>query len=251
MAERFYCPTVTGTHVVLEGSEAHHLIHVMRAAVGDRVILFDGQGHEYLCEVEKISKRDATLQVLERRTIDRELPFSLTVATPLPKGDRQRVLVEKLTELGVTAFVPLITERTVVRPEKDIVIRLTRIVIEASKQCGRNRLMMVAEPQPWSSFLEAVNPAAARYLAHPVESGEHERFGASQKGTLFLDEKEERGPIVIAIGPEGGFTSAEMEAARTRGWHLLDLGPRILRVETAAIALAALFGISRQITRWG
>lgn len=250
MAERFYCPTVTGTHVVLEGSEAHHLIHVMRAAVGDYVTLFDGQGHEYLCEVEKISKRDATLQVLERRTIDRELPFSLTVAAPLPKGDRQRVLVEKLSELGVTAFVPLITERTVVRPEKDVVIRLTRIVIEASKQCGRNRLMMVAEPQPWSSFLEAVNPAAARYLAHPVESGERERLEAFQKGTLLADEKQESGPIVIAVGPEGGFTSAEVEAARTRGWHLLDLGPRILRVETAAIALAALFGTSHQVTRW-
>ncbi|MEJ5342625.1 MAG: 16S rRNA (uracil(1498)-N(3))-methyltransferase [Thermogutta sp.] len=250
MAERFYCPTVTGERAVLEGSEAHHLIHVMRAAAGDDVIVFDGQGHEYLCKVEKISRRDATLKVLERRTVERELPFSLTVAAPLPKGDRQRVVVEKLTELGVTTFVPLVTERTVVRPEKDVVARLTRIVIEASKQCGRNRLMMVAEPESWSSFLEAVDPAAAKYLAHPVESGERERLEAFQKGTLLADEKQESVPIVIAVGPEGGFTDAEVEAARTRGWHLLDLGPRILRVETAAIALAALFGTSHQVTRW-
>ncbi|MGB9690141.1 RsmE family RNA methyltransferase [Thermogutta sp.] len=250
MAERFFCPTMTGTEAVLEGPEAHHLIHVMRARVGDRVNLFDGLGNEYLCEVEKIGKRNVTLRVLERCAIERELPFSLTVAAPLPKGDRQRMLVEKLTELGVTALVPLVTERTVVRPGKDVVNRLGRIVIEASKQCGRNRLMTITEPQAWESFLETIEPTAAKYLAHPRESAKREGLPSSEEGMPFGSEKLEQVPVFIAVGPEGGFTSAEVDAARSRGWHLLDLGPRIMRVETAAIALAALLGVGREIVRW-
>src|SRR5947208_3239323 len=112
MSERFYinCPLQIGS-VTLEGAEAHHLAAVCRLRAGDAVCLFNGDGHEYPARVESIQRRALVeIEVLDRATPDRELPFHLEVAAPLPKGDRAQFLVEKLTELGVKTFVPLITE---------------------------------------------------------------------------------------------------------------------------------------------
>src|SRR5262249_62180235 len=117
---------------------------------------------------------DAEIRIIERREIDRELPFELVVAVALPKGDRQRWLVEKLTELGVTTMVPLITERSVAQPNGSALERLNRAVIEAAKQCGRNRLMMIAQPQAWGDWISQSairNPQSEietlRLVAHP------------------------------------------------------------------------------------
>src|SRR6478609_1438469 len=111
MSERFYSPhPITAGCMMLDGPEAHHLLHVMRASVGDEVTLFDDSGAEFKATVETLRRADAELRIIERREIDRELPFELVVGVALPKGDRQKWLVEKLTELGVTALVPLITE---------------------------------------------------------------------------------------------------------------------------------------------
>src|SRR5688572_21649634 len=110
MSERFFsAKPVTSDRVQLDGPEAHHLLHVMRASVGDAVTLFDGGGAEFAAVVETLRRADADLRIIERREISRELPFPLTVGVALPKGDRQKWLVEKLTELGVSALVPLTT----------------------------------------------------------------------------------------------------------------------------------------------
>jgi 16S rRNA (uracil1498-N3)-methyltransferase len=235
MSERFFlADPITTNRVMLDGPEAHHLLHVMRASVGDHVTLFDASGAEFTAIVEILRRSDAELRVTARREVDRELSFSLTLGVALPKGDRQKWLVEKLTELGVTTLVPLTTERSVAQPNENAIERLQRSVVEAAKQCGRNRLMKIAAPQAWNDWLSQSaihNPQSEveprRFIAHPSGSslGELDR---SQTAATYL-----------TIGPEGGLTDSEVATAAAAGWQTVSLGPRILRVETAAIALAA------------
>jgi 16S rRNA (uracil1498-N3)-methyltransferase len=228
MSERFFSPhPITAGGMMLDGPEAHHLLHVMRASVGDEVTLFDGSGAEFKATVVTLRRTDAELRIVERNEIDRELSFPLVVGVALPKGDRQKWLVEKLTELGVTTLVPLITERCVAQPAAAALDRLRRSIIEAAKQCGRNRLMKITDPQPWASWIVGDEIATRRFVAHP--------------NGLPLSKLNHSQPIPthLAIGPEGGFTDAEIAAALAAGWQQVSLGPRILRVETAAIALAA------------
>jgi len=218
-------------HVVLDGPEAHHLLHVMRAARGDEITLFDGSGLEYRARIETLARASVELAVLEQLAADRELPFSLTLGAALPKGDRQKWLVEKATELGVTRLVPLVAERGVAQPTDSALERLRRSVIEASKQCGRNRLMESAEPLAWNEFIGAAPATATRLVAHP--------------GGQTCDGQQRRAEgVYLGVGPEGGLTDAEADVAVASGWQLIDLGPRILRVETAALALAGLVGLS-------
>jgi 16S rRNA (uracil1498-N3)-methyltransferase len=227
MSERFYInwPLAPGV-VALEGAEAHHLATVCRFRAGDAVCLFNGDGHEYPARILTASRRHVEIEILGRESPERELPFRLEVAAPLPKGDRAQFLVEKLTELGVAAFVPLATQRSVVHPRESKREKLQRYVIEASKQCRRNLLMEVLEMTPWDTYVRRPDLPARRLIAHP---------GA--RGTLR--DLPGQTPIAVAVGPEGGLTDEELELARSGGWTAIDLGPRILRVETAAIVLAA------------
>jgi 16S rRNA (uracil1498-N3)-methyltransferase len=280
MAERFYIPyTPEGDVAILEGAESHHLARVMRAKQGDRLILFDGTGVEYQAEIEEIGKRETTLRILERDTPDRELPFELTLGAPLPKGDRQRWLIEKLTELGCTRFTPLTTERSVARPNEKSIEKLRRYVIEATKQCRRTRLMEIAEPMSWADWIASPPDGSLQLIAHPVEKKGTGSSGAqlqracppfsvgdastgkrgtdasgalSQSRYTSQTEKVDRHveysePVpfsscsrFITLGPEGGFTSDEVKTARAKGWKMIDLGPRILRLETAAVVLVTL-----------
>lgn len=231
MPDRFFVDRpLSLQRVLLSGTEAHHLAHVLRARVGAEVILFDGGGAEFLARVRQVGRKAVELEVVERRDVDRELPFRLTLAVALPKGERQRWLVEKAVELGVTCLVPLITARGVVQVFESRGTRLERAVIEASKQCGRNRLMNVAPATELRQFLLSAPGTAERWIAHP-----------SPPAAPLADDGMRTGDdIYCAIGPEGGFTELEIELAADSGWQPIYLGPRILRVETAAIALAAL-----------
>jgi 16S rRNA (uracil1498-N3)-methyltransferase len=235
MAERFYvnCELKPGP-VHLQGAEAHHLAVVCRLRPGDAVCLFNGDGRQYPARVEEVGKRAASLEVLAVEEPSRELPFRLEIAAPLPRGDRAQFLLEKLTELGVAAFVPLHTVRSVVHPRETKLDKLQRHVIEASKQCGRNVLLQVRPMVDWSEFCTSADLPEQRILAHP---------GGEKRGQrAFPLDKKHAVPFLAAVGPEGGFTDDEVALASAAGWRVLDLGPRILRVETAAIALAVLLG---------
>jgi 16S rRNA (uracil1498-N3)-methyltransferase len=230
MADRFYVNSELGPGlvVVVRGPEAHHLATVCRLRAGNAVCLFNGDGYEYPACIIEVTRKDVTVEVRSREaTTCRELPFSLHLGAPLPKGDRGWFLVEKLTELGVTALTILQTERSVVAVREAKRDKLERYVIEASKQCGRNVLMRIAV-RPLSEFLHDNRLVGQRLLAHP--GGEPAvAETASPRGT----------DVVAAVGPEGGFTDDEVAEALAAGWRAIDLGPRILRVETAAILLAA------------
>jgi 16S rRNA (uracil1498-N3)-methyltransferase len=233
MADRYFVESpIEGGLARLVGGEAHHLAHVMRAKVGHEITLFDGSGAEFLARVERIERAEIVLAVLDRREENRELPFELTLAVALPKGDRRRWLVEKAVELGVTRLVPLEVERAI---GQDVgAARLRQTVIEASKQCGRNRLLEIAQPAPLTNVLDGTGHDALRLIAHTDDAPGRELLGD------VLARQPIASRVALAIGPEGGFTDRELQLARADGWTAISLGPRILRVETAALAAAAI-----------
>jgi len=269
MTQRYFCSQpVRGSEATLSGPEAHHLAHVMRGKPGERVVLFDGSGAEFAAEVRTIGRRQVRLAVLGRREVDRELPVGIVLGVAMPKGDRQRWLVEKAVELGVCRLVPLLSARAVARPTAGALQRWRRAVVEASKQCGRNRLMEIAEPVSWQEFVGQGGDAVRRLLAHPSDAWPVASWAAAEGPSGNADTEKNFFPcrrvdsllaelqtvvqetaepsaskppatLVLAVGPEGGFSQEEVQLACERGFELLDLGPRILRVETAAVALAA------------
>lgn len=237
MADRYYVETpIDGPQACLTGAEAHHLAHVMRAKPGTEVTLFDGRGAQFSARVERVGRSEIELAILVRSEISKEMTTLVTLGVALPKGDRQRWLVEKAVELGVARLVPLETDRSD-RESPTGSERLRRAVIEASKQCGRNRLMEIATPQRLPDFLAAPFPGEPssedrRLLAQPGAPDCRELLTALTPGVT--------GRIALVVGPEGGFREAELVRAIAPGWQPVGLGPRILRIETAAIALAAI-----------
>jgi 16S rRNA (uracil1498-N3)-methyltransferase len=225
MADRFYVnsPFAVGP-VTLEGAEAHHLVAVRRFRPGDCVCLFNGDGREYPAEIVAVAKKCVELQVTGVHEPEREAGFRLEVAAPLPKGDRAQFLLEKLTELGATSFTPLQTVRSVVHPRETKLDKLQRYVIEASKQCGRNILVRVEPLVEWRRYCRKDDLPRLRILGHTK--------GKSNSWNSGED-------VALAVGPEGGFTEEELAEGNAAGWRLVSLGPRILRVETAALALVA------------
>jgi len=230
MADRDYSRTpISENSTVLDGPEAHHLIHVMRAKTGMEVVLFDGTGVEFDAEITRVGRADVELAVGDRKEIDRELPTKIVLAVALPKGDRQRWLIEKAVELGISHLVPLETTRSVVTATPQALKRLQRTVIEASKQCGRNRLMEIGLSRSWVDLVAASQEGETRVLAHPSTPSERKAVRPVTSGS-----------VTLAIGPEGGFTEEEVSRAVDAGWQAVSLGPRILRIETAAVLLTAM-----------
>lgn len=233
MGQRFFVDSpVDSDRVTITGSEAHHVINVMRAAVGDQVTLFDGSGSEFQAQIQSLKKNAVDLLIVDQRSSNRELPSPLTVAVALPKGDRQKWLVEKLVELGTSTLIPLVTERSVAQPVTQALSRLQRTVIEASKQCGRNQLMKIEPPQTVTECIALATDSSRRIFAHvqadPVESSiDHHFSNLPELG------------VVLAVGPEGGWTEEEVEQFREAQWQPASMGSRVLRIETAAIALVA------------
>ena len=227
MSERFFITTPpAGGRAMLDGDEARHLARVLRARVGDTVVLFDGQGRSWPARVTAIGRAEVELATGEPR-VEVTSGRVLTVAVALPKGERQKWLVEKLTELGVAKLVPLVTERGVAEATPAAVERMQRGVIEASKQCGRDTLLAIGPPATVAEIVAAKPAAAIGLVADPG--------GASLDPAGWHDHAE----VIGLVGPEGGFTPAELERADQAGWRRVALAPHVLRIETAAVALAA------------
>ena len=246
MTQRYFLDTPIGqaTSVLLQGSEAQHLTRVMRGKCGDRVELFDGSGWQWIAEIVDVGRNEATLKILSIEEVDLEPALVLTVGIALPKGDRQKWIIEKLVELGVTTVIPLTTSRGVAQPVDKALVRLRNHVISASKQCGRNRLLEIGEVASLEAFLQRT--AENRFIAHPksAQMGVNNTVAETPReqeacNISIRDIQLESGDAVVAIGPEGGFSAEEATAAAQLQWKIVDMGPRILRIETAALAFAA------------
>jgi 16S rRNA (uracil1498-N3)-methyltransferase len=228
---RFYCPSPPSDGVYrLSAHEAKHLGRVCRLGAGDEVEIFDGRGFATCARVIALGNDWVDLTVLGEPMPEQAPPFALVLASAAPKADRLDWLVEKATELGVARWIPIISDRSVVEPGSGKLARLERTVVEASKQCGRARLMAIDPPARWSSVVGAFD-GSQRYLADAqgIRPSRIDRIPAGQD-------------VVLAVGPEGGFTPQEREQAAGAGWQAICLGVNTLRIETAAVAgIAGLF----------
>lgn len=230
MSNRYFIETpLEAGEYQLDGPEGHHLANVMRCKQGDVVTLFCGDGREAKATVLESGKRDVRLEVATPKPVDREPRIHLHIGCAFPKGDRADFLIEKLTELGVAELTPLISERGVVKIGADKLPKLRRQVIEACKQCGRNRLMEIHPARKFDDWLGT--KAESRFVLHP---GGHSWSG---------ERKMLRDTAAVTIGPEGGLSSEEVAKAWNGGWTPLGLGKAILRIESAAMAIAALVSL--------
>lgn len=233
MSERFYLPgDLAQPDLVLEGSEAHHLAHVLRLRAGQSVVLFDGRGAEVDATITAVSKREVRLEPGTVRQLTDVPGLRLTLAVAPPKGDRFRWLVEKATELGVERLIPLRTTRSVVDPRDAKLDKLRQTVIAACKQSGRARLMAIDETTDLESLRATraaqAATASATLLLHPEAPPLREQLRGVE------------GELLLVIGPEGGFTPEELEQADSSGFPRGALGHTILRTETAALAGASI-----------
>lgn len=228
MSERFFSavPPVAG-RAMLGGDEARHLTRVLRAQVGDEVTLFDGRGRAWVARILRIARSEVELSTGEPSESASPSRPVVTLAVALPKGERQKWLVEKLTELGVARLVPLVTERGVAAATPAAIERLERAVIEACKQCGRDFLMEIGPPRSIAELVGAAPAGVPRIIATP---------GGGPFAAAIPPIASE---ILALVGPEGGFTPDEVATARAAGCEPVSLGRHVLRVETAAIAVAA------------
>ena len=230
MSDRFFTDsTFVDDQITLADDQAHHLINVMRAKLGDEVVLFDAQGNEYQTQIVDVAKKRLTLKRTATARPERKLATNITIVAALPKGDRQKFLIEKLVELGVAKFIPLTTPRSVAQVNAKVLSRIERQIIEATKQCRRSYLMEVSEAKTMSEVLAEFDAANQRcFIAHPYDA-------QPMKAVAGEDSSKE---CVWLIGPEGGFADEEVAQAIAAGWQAISFGEIILRVETAALLAA-------------
>ena len=225
VSARFYSPDPPRDGKLhLLADEARHLSRVCRFGVGDVVEVFDGNGGASRAQVVKIDNDRVELTVVGAAIPDRPAPLRLTLASAVPKGDRFDWLVEKATELGIERMIPIVTERSVVTPGDPKLERLRRAIVEASKQCGRNQLMVLEPLSRWE-HLVGTCPGAIKLLADPTGIPPRQWPGITP-GRL----------VVLAVGPEGGFTDQERQIADQMGWLAISLSVNTLRIETAGLA---------------
>lgn len=230
MGERFFLDgPPRSAAATLVGDEARHLVRVLRAKPGDEVVVFAGTGCEWPARVAGITRDTVDLELGPARA-DPPVAAPLTLAVALPKGDRQKWLVEKLTELGIARLVPLATARGVAEATDAARDRLRRAVIEACKQCGRNTLLEITAPVTPRQLVAGVAPPTRLVLAAPA-------------GPPLITATAD--PVVGLVGPEGGFTPEELAVFAAAGAVPARLAPHVLRVETAAVALAAALQAAR------
>lgn len=233
--ERFYYPSLPKEgEVWVKGDEAHHMLHVLRLKPGQRVYLFDGRGMEATARILETWKDKARLEVEDSAQINREARVAITLAFSIPKGHRAEMLVEKACELGVRGLVPIECQRSVVKLKQEGSKKLEkwrRIAVEASKQCGRTYVTEVEGMTSFSVLLEETRRHELALLASPGPD--------ARPLKEVVREHPEIQTLLCITGPEGGFTAEEVERARGAGCLEVGVGPRILRAETAAIALVS------------
>jgi 16S rRNA (uracil1498-N3)-methyltransferase len=231
---RFYIPPHAWKpdQLALDAAETHHALDVLRMKSGDRATVFNGQGAEATVEIAAVEKEQVALRKL---TMGKSAPVvcALTLAQAIPKGKNMDLIVEKATELGAAAIVPLLSERTIVKAEEGEAVakrdKWQRVAIEAAKQCGQNWVPVVATPQTPKEFFQAGEKFDLMLIASLQPDSRGLKQVLADLGAKKL------GRVLILVGPEGDFTPAEINLAKNSGCQPITLGPIILRTETAAI----------------
>lgn len=234
---RIYYPfeLSTDTLVTLTDDATNHLANVLRVKTGQAVVLFNGDGSEYSAELVEVSKRKVVVRIDSKISISIESPLSIHLGQGISRGDRMEWVIQKSVELGVTDITPLITERCGVRLSKQRWSKKhdqwKKLVISACEQCGRNVLPVLHAPSLFADWIN-LSTNQVRLTLHPRAEKAFRHVTMPPAGARLL------------IGPEGGFSEQEIYQTEQGGFKTIQLGPRILRTETAAItAISALQAI--------
>lgn len=212
--------------ITLDAQQQHYLLRVLRLGNGDRFIALDGAGNSWLAEITAQSA-----QIIEPVAIKTELSVSLTLITALPKGSGYEQVVRCCTELGVSNFMPVISDRTILKPSSNKVQRWRKIAIEAAEQSERQIVPNVFEPENFTLAINRLSTNQGKYIC--VARGDAPTLWSCLS-------KQTQSEIVIATGCEGGWTDAEVEKAIAVGCQPVSLGDRILRAITAPVVASSL-----------
>jgi 16S rRNA (uracil1498-N3)-methyltransferase len=239
---RFYCPLplISGQVVDLPPTAARH-VQVLRMQPGHSLTLFNGEGGEFIAEVQHMGRSDVRVVVGQHRDVECEAAVQVHLAVGMPANERMDWLVEKATELGVHRITPLMTERSVIRLTGERAEKKQAhwqaVAASASEQCGRNRVPLIDAPERLDAWL--ARQTAQADVVHGVLS-----LHASTQPLTVMRANAAQKSWVLLNGPEGGLTDAEDAAARAKGFVALSLGERVLRAETAALGALALLTLT-------
>lgn len=240
---KFFTPkeNFSETEARILGDDVKHIYKVLRLADGEKVVINNCNGEEFLGEVKSVEKTEVIISIIEKLDINNESEVKIHLFQGLPKSQKMDLIVQKGTELGITEFIPTLTCRVDVKLKGDFkkLDRLNRIVLEAAKQSKRTIVPKVVEPVAFEEVLNKINDMDLMLI--PYENAEN--FGIK---TLFKELREKNTDlksiknIGVLVGPEGGFEESEISTLKEKGAYIITLGSRILRTETAGFVAASL-----------
>lgn len=224
---------INGENAYIEGSDVNHIVNVLRMKPGEELLISVKGDWDYLCKIIDIETDRVNLKVLESME-QRELPVNITLLQGIPKSDKLEMIIQKAVELGVSEIIPVKTKRVVVKiDEKKADTKVNRwnaIAESAAKQSKRSIIPKVSEPMSIDNALEIVKDFGVKLIPYENADG-------IDKTRKILDSMDKTKNIAVFIGPEGGFEEAEVEKIKNSGFEVITLGKRILRTETAGLAL--------------
>lgn len=223
--------TISNQEAIITGSDYKHIVKVLRLKPGDEVLLFDETSYEHVGKIVEINKTEIRVEILTSTEVKVESDTKITLLHGIPKGSKMEVIIEKATELGVNAIVPVVTERSQVR-ETNKALRWQRIARESSKQCGRVTAPTIHEVIGFDDCGIYCRGSDLRLICY-----EHSKTKLSD---YIKNASQPPITVIIFIGPEGGFSESEINLATEWGFSPIGLGPRILRTETASVVAVAL-----------
>lgn len=224
---------INGENAYIEGSDVNHIVNVLRMKPGEELLISVKGDWDYLCKIVDIETDRVNLKVLESME-QRELPVNITLLQGIPKSDKLEMIIQKAVELGVSEIIPVKTKRVVVKiDEKKADTKVNRwnaIAESAAKQSKRSIIPKVSEPMSIDNALEIVKDFGVKLIPYENADG-------IDKTRKILDSMDKTKNIAVFIGPEGGFEESEVERIKNSGFEVITLGKRILRTETAGLAL--------------
>ncbi|MBP5410627.1 MAG: 16S rRNA (uracil(1498)-N(3))-methyltransferase [Lachnospiraceae bacterium] len=231
--------SVHGDEIIVTAGDYNHIRNVLRMHIGEPITVCDGQGSDYDCVIDSYGDGECVLAIREKKDSTVELPVEITLYQGLPKKDKMELIIQKAVELGAVRIMPVLCERTIVKledPKKEQrkMERFRAIAESAAKQSGRGILPEIADPR---SFKDAVRDAKERGCVVLVP---YENAMGMKATREAVEEGLSAGKIAVFIGPEGGFAREEIALAEAEGARIISLGRRILRTETAGLAVLSL-----------
>ena len=243
---RFYVSAdqLAEKEVFMSGGDVNHIKNVLRLEVGDWIVACDGNGTDYVSRIQSICSDEVVASIEKVQPTGTELPVRITLFQGMPKKDKLELIIQKAVELGACEIVPVMTKRTVVKlsEEKKINKRLERwqsIAYAAAKQCDRGIIPTVHKPVSYEEALAMADQLDYNVIPYELQTG-------MEEARKIVDQACKQRSLGIFIGPEGGFEPEEVERAMTRNIHPMTLGKRILRTETAGMALLSILMFQMQ-----